>query len=83
MSLADHLAAPPRLPTQALQCKTCIWYRAQTPEEKALFDDWVAQGGSIRKLHRSCVAEGLSVAHSGFENHIKDHHLNGFADVTS
>ncbi|QFG08884.1 hypothetical protein PBI_MALAGASYROSE_34 [Mycobacterium phage MalagasyRose] len=77
MSLADHLKP------KASQCRTCAWYEGLPPDEREVFDSHVAEGGSMRALYRASIAEGLSVARSSFNEHMKLHHEIGVACVAS
>lgn len=79
MSLADRLAGG-RAPLQAGQCAVCVYYDALSVEDRAQFDAWIADGGSVTALWRACAADPVRpvrVRAPRFRELINDHHRRG------
>jgi hypothetical protein len=55
-------------------CRTCVFYDALPPEDKAAFDKWITDGRPVEALRRLCGEEGLDVTETPFRNHMRDHH---------
>jgi hypothetical protein len=70
MSLAERAAAS----IEQSGCRTCVFYNALPPEDKAAFDKWLDDKRPIEGLRRICVEEGLTVTETPFRTHIHDHH---------
>lgn len=77
MSLSDVYADLDDSATPFPTCKTCQWYVALDPGDKAFFDNKVANpDANMRKLLRACKAHSpdLVVSDSSFRNHVREHH---------
>lgn len=76
MSLSDVYSDLDDSATPFPSCKTCRWYVALPPEDRAFFDDKVADPNlNQRKMLRACKAHsGLQVTSSSFRNHLREHH---------
>jgi hypothetical protein len=71
VSLSDRIAqSAERLTT----CRTCAFYDALPPGDKAAFDEWVAGERPIEELRRLCLEEGLAVTETPFRTHVREHH---------
>jgi hypothetical protein len=71
MSLSDRIAQQVDKPAG---CRTCAFYDALPPVDKAAFDEWVADGRPVEALRRLCVTEGLEVTETPFRSHVAEHH---------
>lgn len=72
MSLSDRIERAPVRKRSG--CRTCVFYDALPPEDKAAFDQWLIDGRVIDELRRLCVEEGLEVTSTPFLTHIHEHH---------
>lgn len=82
MSLADRLGPLRLAPTPG--CGVCDWYGQLSQEDRDAFDDWLASGGNVSYLWRSCsaltdehgnrVPNPLRLGPSAFDRHIREHH---------
>lgn len=73
MSLADQLAQDTTL-TSGTRCSVCRWYESLPDGDRAVFDQWVADGKPVLRLWRACQKQGLTVGNCQFYTHVKDHH---------
>lgn len=79
MSLSDAYKSLEKAKARFPQCKTCQWYAGLDPDDKAFFDNKVADPDMIghrlqRTLLRACREAGLDCAHSSFGHHLSEHH---------
>lgn len=80
MSLADRLRGAHRAPLEQGVCAVCIYYDTLSVEERADFDAWIADGGSVTALWRACAADPVhpvQVRAPRFRELINDHHRGG------
>lgn len=62
---------------QAGQCAVCVYYDALSVEDRAQFDAWIADGGSVTALWRACAADPVRpvrVRRVRFCELVNDHH---------
>ena len=76
MSLSEAFASVEIPGAGAGNCKTCRWYATLEPEDKAFFDNKVADPEvNMSTLRKACQLHGgLEVVPSSFRNHVKEHH---------
>lgn len=78
MSLAKRLKSA-RVKVSNSGCQSCKWWRAQTPETKALINEWLKADRSSMQLHSilsdnsADSVEVLKVSYSAWRNHLKHH----------
>lgn len=74
MSLFDRLnEAPKRRPNRG--CESCLWYAELADKDKKAFDDWLANGWSLRQLHSICASDPehpLTISMTALKNHVHD-----------
>lgn len=78
MSLADRLGALQVAPST--ECAVCTYYDRLDVDDKATFDAWLADGGQLSALWRSCVDDPDNPMHlkrARFAELVNDHHRGG------
>ena len=75
MSLADDLASQPKL-TSGPPCSTCSWLAALSDEDRAAFDEYVAQPHYNRAALHRVISErwGYTSCESSLKYHLLYHH---------
>ncbi|APD18200.1 hypothetical protein SEA_HAMMY_33 [Mycobacterium phage Hammy] len=78
MSLADRLGDPQPAPSS--ECVVCRWLAAASDGDRLTFDRWIAEGGSLSALWRSCATDPtnpLTIKRPRFSELVNDHHRGG------
>lgn len=77
MSLADILAET-RPRRGGVKCSTCTWRDALNDEDRATFDQAIAQihntGSGASRLHAACAQMGMEVSLNTFREHVRSRH---------
>ena len=82
MSLADRLGALQVAPSA--ECAVCTYYERLSDDDQETFDGWLASGGNLSALWRSCVSDPdnpLPLKRARFAELINDHHRGGASDT--
>ncbi|QNJ58256.1 hypothetical protein SEA_ELLIE_31 [Mycobacterium phage Ellie] len=80
MSLADRLGDPAAAAAPSTACVVCRWLDQAEEADRVTFDRWIAEGGSLSALWRSCAADPnnpLTIKRPRFSELVNDHHRGG------
>ena len=73
MSLSNRIAAV--VPERSNRgCVTCRWVEELSPQDRAAWDQWIADEGSLTQLWQLATEEGLVISITGFRAHVRGHH---------